>query len=115
MFKDQQLYDAGFIVRETPLRSYFLGLFMADGWMSSNNRQAFIALNDKQIIDDLGSFMYRDRSCLKLDRKYDAWNSYESKYLEGDRRWPPWLPKEKNQPRPWTPLTPRPNSDTIRG
>jgi hypothetical protein len=45
-------YDLHFLDRDDELRAYFLGLFMADGWLSRRG-QAYVSLNDKQLIDDL--------------------------------------------------------------
>lgn len=45
-------YDINFLKTESELRSYFLGLFMADGWIDNKNG-VYISVCDKQIIDDL--------------------------------------------------------------
>jgi len=45
-------YNLDFLDNDNELRSYFLGLYMADGWMAAE-RSFFISSIDKQIIDDL--------------------------------------------------------------
>ncbi len=45
-------YDPNFLDRDDELRAYFLGLFMADGWVTAKG-PAYLALNDCQIINDL--------------------------------------------------------------
>ncbi len=45
-------YNLDFLDKDNELRSYFLGLYMADGWMDQKGN-FFISSVDKQLIDDL--------------------------------------------------------------
>lgn len=45
-------YDIEFLNKESELRSYFLGLFVSDGWLD-NKRGVYLSVKDKQIIDQL--------------------------------------------------------------
>lgn len=45
-------YDITFMDTDSEFRSYFLGLYMTDGWMD-NSRGLYISLSDEQIINDI--------------------------------------------------------------
>lgn len=63
-------YDADFLDHDTELRSYFLGLFVADGWMGNSNN-AYIALNDQQIINDIVRVTnYRNKITMIKNKKW---------------------------------------------
>lgn len=55
-------YDLRFLREDGELRSYFLGLFVADGWLEERGRAAYVALNDRQIVDDVAqALQYRNK------------------------------------------------------
>lgn len=64
-------YDLSFIESENELRSYFLGLWMADGWVNGNSVR--ISLSDYQLISDLASMLrYRNKILETRNRKFGS-------------------------------------------
>lgn len=52
-FMEKYGYSITFLEKDSELRSYFLGYFIADGWLDKTNRQLHISSSEKQIIDAL--------------------------------------------------------------
>jgi len=46
-------YDMEFLNSDTELRSYFLGLYVADGWRSGHRRSIYISLSDYDLIEQV--------------------------------------------------------------
>ena len=76
-------YDTKFLDTESELRSYFLGLFMADGWID-NKGGVHISLVDKQIIDDLVVATNYTNKVLNIVRKnnFGIQNMYRISYYK---------------------------------
>lgn len=62
-------YNTTFLDEDTELRAYFLGLFMADGWID-NKGGISIQLTDKQLIYDLAKALDFTNKIVKINRRY---------------------------------------------
>lgn len=72
--KKPERYDCHFLDTESPLRSYFLGLLMADGWVSSRD-SVYLSSTDEQIIQDIAvAVKYQNTITIVQNRK---WKSHE--------------------------------------